>query len=75
MGLQGSVISIEDGQVQFKAIELYKINKPLTIDVSSIAKYFEASDQVRVTEGKYKGDTGRVLDVDGKKVSVVLDKT
>jgi ribosomal protein L24 len=30
---------------------------------------------VRVTEGKYKGETGRVIDIDGKKVSVVLDKT
>lgn len=73
--MKGAVISIEDGQVQFKAIDMPQITKPLTIDVSSIAKYFEASDQVRVTEAKYKGETGRVIDVDGKKVSVVLDKT
>lgn len=30
---------------------------------------------MRVTEAKYKGETGRVIDVDGKRVSVVLDKT
>ena len=41
-----------------------------------IAKYFEPSDQVRITEGKYKGETGRVLDVDeNRSISVVLDKT
>ena len=41
-----------------------------------IAKYFEPSDQVRITEGKYKGETGRVLDVDDNRpISVVLDKT
>ena len=51
------------------------LTKPLIIDVGQITKYFEPSDQVRVTEGKYKGDTGRVIDVDNGKVSVVLDKT
>jgi len=52
-----------------------EIKKPLFIDISMLNKYFEAGDLVRVTEGKYKGDTGTVLDVDGNKVSVVLDQS
>jgi len=28
---------------------------------------------VRITEGKYRGETGQVMDVDGHKVSMVLD--
>jgi len=28
-----------------------------------------------VIEGKYKGDTGRVIDVNGRMVCVILDKT
>lgn len=72
--MKGTVLSIDEGFVQFKPIGFDKITKPLRIEVSNIAKYFEASDQVRVTEGKYKGETGRVIDVEGRKVSVVLDK-
>lgn len=52
-----------------------QLTKPLYIDVGSITKYFEPSDQVRVIEGKYKGDTGRVIDVNGRMVCVILDKT
>ena len=42
-----------------------------------LTKYFEPGDLVRVSEGKYKGDTGQVIDVDPKtnKVSVVLDQS
>ena len=55
--------------------ENIKLRKQLQMDVGSICKYFEPSDQVRVIEGKYKGDTGRVIDVEGSKVCVILDKT
>ena len=30
---------------------------------------------VRITEGKYRGETGQVMDVDGSKVSMVLDQS
>lgn len=42
-----------------------------------LTKYFEPGDLVRVTEGKYKGDTGQVIDIDNKttKVAVVLDQS
>jgi len=30
---------------------------------------------VRITEGKYRGETGQVMDVDGHKVSMVLDQS
>ena len=48
----------------------------LSVDISILTKYFEPGDLVRVTEGKYKGDTGQVLYIEeNKRVSVVLDQT
>lgn len=38
-----------------------------------VSKYFEPGDMVRIIEAKYKGETGQVIDVEGSKVSVVLD--
>lgn len=40
-----------------------------------VAKYFEPGDIVRVTEAKYKGETGTVIDVEGPKVSMILDSS
>lgn len=40
-----------------------------------VAKYFEPGDLVRVTEAKYKGETGQVIDVEGSKVSMILDQS
>jgi len=36
-------------------------------------KYFGAGDDVRVIEGKYKGETGLVTKVDGSYVFISLD--
>lgn len=74
-GLKGTVLQIDENMIQFKPLDMPQLTRPLIIDVGSICKYFEPSDQVRVTEGKYKGDTGRVIDVNGKMVCVILDKT
>jgi len=54
---------------------LYKIDKPLQIDISLVSKYFEPGDLVRVTEAKYKGETGQVIDVEGNRISLVLDQS
>ena len=40
-----------------------------------MSKYFEPGDLVRITEGKYRGETGQVMDVEGPKCSLVLDQS
>ena len=77
-GIKGTVVAIEEGGlVTFKPLNLPQFPKPLQIDISMLTKYFEPGDVIRVTEGKYKGDTGTVLDIEKKssKVSVVLDQS
>ena len=49
------------------------MTKPLQIDIAMVSKYFEPGDMVRVTEAKYKGETGQVIDVEGPKISMILD--
>jgi len=76
MGIRGTVISIEEGgMVTFKPIGFPELEKPLQIDLGFVSKYFEPGDPVRITEGKYKGETGQVIDVEGRKVSLVLDQS
>ena len=77
-GVKGTVISIEEGgSVIFKPINIPQTKIPsLSVDISILTKYFEPGDLVRVTEGKYKGDTGQVLYIEeNKRVSIVLDQT
>ena len=76
-GVKGTVISIEEGgNVTFKPINIPTKIPQLSVDISILTKYFEPGDLVRVTEGKYKGDTGQVLYIEeNKRVSVVLDQT
>ena len=58
-GVKGTVISIEEGgNVTFKPINIPTKIPQLSVDISILTKYFEPGDLVRVTEGKYKGDTG-----------------
>ena len=58
-GIKGTVIAIEEGGlVTFKPTGYPKLTKPLQIDISMVSKYFEPGDMVRVTEAKYKGETG-----------------
>jgi transcription elongation factor SPT5 len=57
--LKGTIDSIDDSQITFKAFGAENlIPHPLTVDVSMVSKYFEPGDQVRVIEAKYKGETG-----------------
>ena len=58
-GVKGTVISVEEGgNVNFNTINIPNQTLQLSVDISSLTKYFEPGDLVRVTEGKYKGDTG-----------------
>ena len=38
-----------------------------------VIKYFEPGDLVRIIEGKYKGETGQVIDVKEPKMTIILD--
>ena len=73
-GMRGTVIEIEGGMVTFKPIDVPKLGL-LQYDIAHVSKYFEPGDMVRITEGKYKGETGQVMDVDGNRVSMVLDQS
>ena len=73
-GMRGNVIEIEGGMVTFKPIDLPQLGF-LQVDIGHVSKYFEPGDMVRITEGKYRGETGQVMDVDGNKVSMVLDQS
>ena len=56
-GMRGTVIEIEGGFVTFKSIDFPDFD-PLQVDITFVSKYFEPGDMVRVTEGKYRGETG-----------------
>ena len=47
------------------------------IEIKNVVKYFEIGDQVRIMDGKYKGETGMVTDVnnDPTKLEVKGNKT
>lgn len=69
--LNGTVITIENGFVIFKPnIPGYTEN--LKLDATFVVKYFEAGDQVRVVDGKYKGETGIVVSTDGSYANISL---
>jgi len=75
-GLKGAVVAIEEGgQVTFRPMGIPGLSKALQIHISLVSKYFEPGDLVRVTEAKYKGETGQVIDVEGNKISLVLDQS
>lgn len=71
-GMRGTVIEIEGGFVTFKSIDFPDLDAQ-QVDIAFVTKYFEPGDLVRVTEGKYRGETGQVVDVQGNRVSMVLD--
>ena len=56
-GMRGTVIEIEDAMVTFKPIDLPQLDL-LQVDIAHVSKYFESGDMVRITEGKYRGETG-----------------
>ena len=66
---------LEGGLVTFTPTGYPELTKPLQIDIGMVSKYFEPGDLVRVTEAKYKGETGQVIDVEGGKVSMILDQS
>ena len=43
------------------------------MDADWVTKFFEPGDDVRVIEGKYKGETGLVTKLEGKFAIIALD--
>lgn len=74
-GMRGTVIEIADAMVTFKPIDVPAQLDLLQVDIGHVSKYFESGDLVRITEGKYRGETGQVMEVDGSRVSMVLDQS
>ena len=74
-GMRGTVIEIADAMVTFKPIDVPAQPDLLQVDIGHVSKYFESGDLVRITEGKYRGETGQVMEVDGSRVSMVLDQS
>jgi transcription elongation factor SPT5 len=72
-GLKGIIETRDDNQISFKALNIPQLTQTLTVETSFVSKYFEPGDMIRVVEGKYKGDTGKVIGVDEKSASVMLD--
>jgi transcription elongation factor SPT5 len=70
-GLYGSVITIENGDVLFKPnIEGFDENLKLSSDF--VVKYFEPGDHIRIIDGKFKGETGIVVSIEGKYANIAL---
>ena len=75
-GIRGTVLSIDEGGlISFKPIDFPELDKPIQLEIAYVSKYFEPGDLVRITEGKYKGETGQVIDVEDRKVSLKLDQS
>lgn len=57
------MISLEGdgGFVVFKPTNFPGFDKDLRLEASNVVKYFEAGDQVRVIDGKHRGETGIVI--------------
>lgn len=75
-GLKGIVSSVEDSKVFFCATGIPSLaKKQLEVDIEMVAKYFEPGDFVRILEGKYKGETGQVIDIEDGKLSMLLESS
>lgn len=73
-GISGTVVTIEDKQVIFKP-NIEGFNDIMKYDAAYVVKFFEPGDDVRVIEGKYKGETGIVTKLDGSYAYISLDQS
>lgn len=63
LGATGHVEAVKHNLVNFKPTNLEGFKDILSIDKSCVVKYFEVGDFIRIIHGKYKGETGIVIDV------------
>ncbi len=70
-GLYGTVITIENGDVLFKP-NIEGFNDNLKLNTEFVVKYFEPGDHIRIIDGKFKGETGIVVSIEGKHANIAL---
>ncbi|KAI3384287.1 hypothetical protein SNEBB_005046 [Seison nebaliae] len=70
--LTGRVLSINKDSVQIKPIH-NDLTEPIDFPPHELRKFINRGDHVKVTNGKYKGDTGLVSVVDGNEVVLYSD--
>lgn len=56
-----TLVEREVGFIRFKATNIPGFEDELRIEYSSVAKYFEPGDHVRIIDGKNAGETGIVI--------------
>jgi transcription elongation factor SPT5 len=70
--ISGTVIAIEDGFILMKP-NIEGIDENIKINSEHVSKYFEPGDKVKVIDGKYKGETGIVVELENAFAHVVFD--
>lgn len=65
------MITIENGDVLFKP-NIEGLNDNLKLNADFVVKYFEPGDKVRVIDGKFKGETGIVVSIEGSYANIAL---
>lgn len=76
IGLHGIVVTFQGDQVIFKPEGQEGFTDNLQIDKSFTVKFFEPGDDVKVINGKYKGETGIVTQPgEGGVLFVALDNS
>ncbi|KHJ40729.1 Supt5 repeat protein [Trichuris suis] len=70
--LRGKVLSVDGNKI---ALLPYHpdLKEPLRFDADELRKYFKPGDHVRITGGRYEGDTGLVVRVESNLVVLMSD--
>lgn len=71
-GINGKVMQIdsEGGFIYFVPTNFEGFNDELKLEASQVVKYFEPGDEVRVIDGKYKGESGIVVSAETDEAGV-----
>lgn len=71
ISLQGSVVAIENGFVLLKPL-IEGLDQNLKVPVDFVVKYFQPGDHIRIVDGKFKGETGIVIECKDKYAHIAL---
>ncbi|KAG5317531.1 SPT5H factor, partial [Pseudoatta argentina] len=74
INLQGKIVSI-DGNAIMVMPKHEELNEALELHASELRKYFAQGDHVKITAGRYEGDTGLIVRVEQNRVVLFSDLT